>query len=136
MCTPPDSQFLGPTHIIIQPKRHLDWFSHFCTAHGRASLYFTVGRPFPFKTAPSPGESEPHLIHDSLAYPSPQPNNISSLWHSSPQSVPILYNWLKTTPSYGGIWTSHLIHGSLVPPSPQPKTTSQLVSPLWWESLL
>jgi len=27
------------------PKRHLDRFSRFCTAHGRESLYFTMGRP-------------------------------------------------------------------------------------------
>jgi len=27
----------------------VDRFSRFCTAHGRASLYFTMGRPFPSK---------------------------------------------------------------------------------------
>jgi len=30
------------------PKRHIDRFSRFCTAHGRF-LYFTMGRPFPLK---------------------------------------------------------------------------------------
>jgi len=34
-------------HANSQPKRHLDRFSRFCTAHSRASLYFTVGHPFP-----------------------------------------------------------------------------------------
>jgi len=35
-------------------KSHLDRFSHFCTAHGRKSLYFTIGRPSPpLKTASS-----------------------------------------------------------------------------------
>ena len=35
-----------------KPKRHLDMFSSFCTAHGRQSLCFTVGRPFPLKIVP------------------------------------------------------------------------------------
>jgi len=30
-----------------QPKWHLNRFGNFCTAHGRESLYFTMGRPFP-----------------------------------------------------------------------------------------
>jgi len=33
------------------------WFNHFCTAHGRASLYFTMGRPFPLQIAFLYGES-------------------------------------------------------------------------------
>ena len=33
------------------PKRHLDRFSRFCTAHGREFLYFTMGRPFLQKIA-------------------------------------------------------------------------------------
>jgi len=36
-----------------QPKGHLDWFSHFCTEDRRVSPYFTMGRPFPLKIAPS-----------------------------------------------------------------------------------
>jgi len=28
------------------PKQHLDWFSCFCTAHSRESLYSIMGRPF------------------------------------------------------------------------------------------
>jgi len=42
-----------------QPKRHLNRFSRFCTAHCTVSLYFTTGRPFPLKIAPSHGESGP-----------------------------------------------------------------------------
>ena len=38
---------LGPTHLSLYPKRHLDWFSHFCTAHGRRSLYFYNGSLLP-----------------------------------------------------------------------------------------
>jgi len=53
--------FLGPIRIHIpQPRRHLDRFSHFCTAHRRVSLYFTMGRPFPpLKIAPFHGDLDP-----------------------------------------------------------------------------
>jgi len=38
--------------LYIDPKRYLYRFSCFCTAHGRESLYFTIGRPFSLKIAP------------------------------------------------------------------------------------
>jgi len=44
------------THPSSKPKRHLDWFSWFCTAHRRLPLYFTMGRPFPLKIAPYHGD--------------------------------------------------------------------------------
>ena len=35
------SPYMFPlAHTILHPKWHLDWFSWFCTAHGRESLYF------------------------------------------------------------------------------------------------
>jgi len=34
-------------HPSLHLKRQIDQFSRFCTAHGRNSLYFTVGVPFP-----------------------------------------------------------------------------------------
>jgi len=34
-------------HPSLQPKWQIDRFSRFCTAHGRKSLYFTMGYPFP-----------------------------------------------------------------------------------------
>jgi len=43
------------------PKRHLDRFSRFCTAHGRQFLYFTMDRPFPLKIVPFTWGSGPHL---------------------------------------------------------------------------
>ena len=49
-----------------QHKRHLDWFNCFCTAHGRASLYFTMGRPLPSKLPLSTGVSGHHVIHSSV----------------------------------------------------------------------
>jgi len=36
-------------HPSPQTKRQINRFSHFCTAHGRKSLYFTTGGPFPKK---------------------------------------------------------------------------------------
>jgi len=60
-----------------KPKRHIDRFSSFCTAHLRVYLYFTMGRPFPLYISPCYGGSGPHLISGSLGpYPSPQPNGI------------------------------------------------------------
>jgi len=38
---------LPSAHPNPQPKRQIDRFSHFCTAHGRKSLCFTMGDPFP-----------------------------------------------------------------------------------------
>ena len=48
-------------HPSPNPKRHLDRSSRFCTAHGRASLYFTMGRSFPSKLPLPVGDLDPHL---------------------------------------------------------------------------
>ena len=49
--------WVHPNH---QPKRHLDWFSRFCTVHRRVSLYFTMSRPFSAQNCPSPkGDLDP-----------------------------------------------------------------------------
>jgi len=62
-------------HPNSQPKWHLDRrFSRFYTAHGRASLYFTMDPLFPWIFIASSHEgSWPHLIHDFLGHLSPQP---------------------------------------------------------------
>ena len=44
----------------------------FCTAHGRKSLYFTMGCPFP-SVSPLYGGSGLHLMHAFWAYQSPEP---------------------------------------------------------------
>jgi len=56
---------LPSAHASPQPKRQMDWFSHFCTAHGRV----LSGMSFPLTIAPSHGGSGPHLIHASLGLP-------------------------------------------------------------------
>jgi len=53
-------------YLNPKSKRHLDRFSRFCTAHGRTSLYFTMGCPFPSKLPLAMGDLHPNLIHDSL----------------------------------------------------------------------
>ena len=66
---------LHPIHDFLahpspQPKRHLDRFSHFCTAQRRVSLYFTMDRPFSAQNCPFPwGGSGPHLIRGCLGPP-------------------------------------------------------------------
>jgi len=55
-------------HPSPYPKRHLDRFSHFCTAYSRRSLYFTMGRTFPPQNCPRAWGS-PHIIHGSLGPP-------------------------------------------------------------------
>ena len=43
------------THPGPNPKRHLDWFSSFCTARSTKSLYFTMGHPSSLEIAASHG---------------------------------------------------------------------------------
>jgi len=42
-------------HLNAEPKRHLDRFCRICADDRRVSLYFTMGRHFPLKIAPSHG---------------------------------------------------------------------------------
>ena len=57
-------------HPTQHPKLHLDLYSHFCTAYGRKSLYFTMGRHFPLHNCPFTwGIWIHHLIHGSTGPP-------------------------------------------------------------------
>jgi len=97
----------------------------------RTDRPYTMDCPFPVKSAPSAsrGDMDPHLILDSLRQSEPIIQTASPLvqpfLHSSPQSVPKLYNGpplpLKIAPSREGIWTSiqYMIH--LAYRSPKPK---------------
>jgi len=55
MCTPSNTCFLGSTR---HPKRHHDRLIRFCTAHGIQSIYFAIGRLFPFTIASSLGPTQ------------------------------------------------------------------------------
>jgi len=61
--------FLGPFEPISQTaSRSVQPFLH--RWPHRVSLYFTLGRPFPLKTAHSRGgDLDPNLVHDSLGPP-------------------------------------------------------------------
>jgi len=62
--SPSNNDLLGPPESTNQTTSGL--VQLFCTAHGRLSLYFTMGYPFPLKIAPSHGGSGPHPMHGSL----------------------------------------------------------------------
>jgi len=100
-------------HSSPQPKWQIDRFSHFCTAHGRKSLYFIMGAPFP-KISLTHEDLDPHLTQ--FLGPIQNQNGISISSDVFAQSVPILYSGmplpLKIAPSHGGSGL-HLIHGSL-----------------------
>jgi len=58
------------THPSWHRKRHLNRFSRFCTAHGKMSLYFTMGRPFSPENCPFTWrDMNPHLTHGSFGPP-------------------------------------------------------------------
>jgi len=124
-CAPPVTHAsMGP-----QTKRHLDQFSCFCTVHSRVSLgmirHVLSSKSCPFTS----GDLDPHLTHDSSG--ASQPTTRTASWsvqpflHSSPHSVPILYNGPPLPPSklplHMGYLDPHLIHGSLTHLSSQPK---------------
>jgi len=64
-------------HLSPNPKRHLDRFSRFCTAHSRVAILYKLQRAAPFPlNIPIPTEDlDPHLIRYIIpwAHPSPQP---------------------------------------------------------------
>jgi len=48
----PSSMCFHGSHPSPYTKRHLDQSSHYCTAHGTESLYFTMDRHFPPPNCP------------------------------------------------------------------------------------
>ena len=92
---------LPSAHPSPQPKWQIDRFSRFCTAHGRKSLYLTMGDPFP-KIAPFHADLDPHLICDFLGQSKPtvqtSSRSVQLFSHSWPQSVPTL-QWAAHSPS-------------------------------------
>jgi len=70
-------------YLSPQPKRQLDRFHRFYTAHSRKSLYFIMGRPFsPSKVPLSMGRSGHHLIHGS--YSPREPITQTTSWSVHP----------------------------------------------------
>jgi len=66
--------------VLLQPsshpKRQIDQFSRFCTAHGRVPVIYN-GRPYPPKL-PLPTEIWTHMYYDSLG-----PSEPTSKWYLS-----------------------------------------------------
>jgi len=116
---------LPSAHPSPQPKWQSDRFSHYCTAHCRQSLHFTMCAPFPKKCPFQWGDLDPILYMIAWAQPSPQPK-----WHLDrfsrfcsvslyltmgrpflPQNCPFSWEDLDL----------YLIRSSLAHLSPQPK---------------
>jgi len=62
-------------HLSTQPKRYLDWFSYFCTAHGSV-IRHALAWAWPKNCPLTCGELDPHLTHGSLV-PVHMPKGIS-----------------------------------------------------------
>jgi len=84
------------SHPSPYPKRYLDRFSHFCTAHGRRSLYFTLGCLFSRQNCP-------FALGIWLTGP---------VWVHNPNSMP-LCACVKKTPFRMGFFVNILIHRSI-----------------------
>jgi len=106
-------------------------FSRFCTAHGRKSLYFAMGNPFPQNCAFLWEGSGPHLIHASFSQTESTvqitSRSVQLFSHSWPQSVPILYSgrpFPSKLPLPTGDLDPHLTHNSLGSSKPTVQTAS------------
>jgi len=135
---------LPSAHQSPQPKRQIDRFSHFCTAHNRKSPYFTMGNHFP-KIAPShcgiwtlmqfmipwgPSEPQPKWLLDRFC-----------LFHTDDRRVSLYFTMgcpfpstPKNCPFPWGIWTPSNTW-FLGPPESSTQTASQSVQPFSQGSL-
>ena len=85
-----------------QPKLQIDRYSHFCTAHGKKSLYFTMVDPFPKNCPFSWGICTPMKYMIPWAYPSSKPKwylDRFSCFCTVHCRLPILYNEPSLPPS-------------------------------------
>ena len=122
-------------HPSPQPKRQVSRSSRLYTAHGRKSLYFAMGDPFP-KNCPFLWEgSGPHLIHDSFSQIESTVNRISigsAVFAQVTAECPYTLQWAplstRIAPSHGGSGT-HLTRDSLGPYEPTNQTASLSVQP-------
>jgi len=110
------------TRAIFGPPKSTtlqsDHFSHFCTAYGRMSLYFTVGDPFSQNCFFSSGWSGCHLTHDSLGHSETtiqtSSRSVQPFLHRWPQSVPILWNGPPPSPKIAPLHGVNLYTGDAV----------------------
>jgi len=130
-------------HPTQHPKRHLDRFSRFCTAHGRKSLYFTMSAPFP-KIAPSHGGSQ-HPFNTRFLRPiqAHNPNSISirSAVFAQMTSVSLYFTMGSPLPPQNCLFPwldmdSITMHGSYGPPESLIQTASRSAQPFLQGSLV
>jgi len=88
---------LPSAHPSPQPKRQVDRFSRFCTAHGVKSLYSTMVDPFP-KMALLLGDLDPHIIYDSLSECEPTIQTASQLVQQVTAECPCTLQWAAPSP--------------------------------------
>jgi len=123
-------------HPSPQPKGQIDWFSHFCTAHGSKSLYFTM--TLSPKIAPhltlflGPIQTHnPNVILIGSAVFAQMTAECSNTWQwdaLSPLKIATFHGDLDSGP--------HLVHSSLGPPESSIQTTSRSVQPFLQGSLV
>jgi len=115
----------------------LKLFSYLCTAHGRTSLYFTMGRSFPLKIAPSHGGISTQSNTRFLGLlQAKNPNGISigsAVFAQFTAECPYFtigrpFSSSKV-PLPTGDLDPHLIYGSLGPPESLVQAASQSVQP-------
>jgi len=122
---------LGPLESITKP--HLDRSCRFCTAHGRKSIYFTMGTRFP-QNCPLPiRDLDHHLISFTRFLRPIQIHNPNGISIGSAVFVQFTAEcsytlYFKIAPFRGGS-RPHLIHGSLGPPESSTQTASRSVEP-------
>jgi len=115
---------LHSAHPSPKLKWQVDWFSRFCTAHGRKSPYFTMGAPIPQNWL-FPRGSGPHPTRFLGPIWPRKPNSIligSAVFVQMTEECPYTLQWdapfpLKIAPSHRG---SH----SLSPPKSSTLTAS------------
>ena len=131
-------------HSSPDPKRHLDRFSHFCTAHRRVCLYLY------FIMAAPPSQNRPFSwgiwTPSNTWFPGPtqvlNPNGISigsAVFAQVTAGCPYTLQWVPLSPSKlplpMGDLDPHLTHGSLGPPKSLTQTASRSVQPFLQGSL-
>jgi len=117
-----------------QPKRQSDRFSRFCTAHGRKSLYFTMGDTSPKIAHSHGGSGLPSNTQFLWPIQAHKPNGISigSSVFAQMTAVSLYFTMGRPFPPQNcpfrrGDLDRHLIHGSLSPPESSTQMASRSV---------
>jgi len=126
---------LPSAHPSPQPKRQINRFSCFCTAHGRKSLYFTMGNRFS-KIAPS---NRGTLTPPNSWFPVPfwaqslKASRLVQLFsHRWQHQGFYTLQWASLSPKLPllmGDLDPHLTQDSLGPSKPTTQTASRSVEP-------